>query len=100
MAKGWKKSARKHPQWWGSVIEYLREQNEPVSIRNIIGNAKTYRHNTIKDGKKIRQTLLCKSRACPDVTGMAYVFRVRKIPYIEGRHGRLYYLEEGYEIED
>ena len=100
MSKHWKKSQRKQPQWWPSVMAYLQEQQEPVSIRQIIGNAKTYRHNTVRNGKKVRETLLCKSRACPDMKANTYEFRIKKIPYVQDRKCRLYYLEEDYEIEN
>lgn len=100
MTKGWKKSQRKRPQWWKSVVAYMKEQEEPVSIRQIIGNAKTYRHNTVKNGERVRQTLLCKSRACPDMKAVQYEFRIRKIPYVQDRKCRLYYVEDDYEIED
>ena len=100
MSQGWKKSQRKYPQWLPAVIDYMKEQGEPVSIKRIIAETKTYRHNTVRGGEKVRTTLLCKSRACPDPRAVAYEFRIKKIPYIQEQKGRLYYLEDGYEIED
>ena len=98
MSKGWKKSQRKYPQWLPAVIDYMREQDEPVSVKRIIAETKTYRHHTMKNGKAERTTLLCKSRACPEPRTVAYEFRIRKIPYIQDKKCRLYYLEDDYEI--
>lgn len=96
MAKGYKKSERKNPHWWKSVVAYLEEQKEPVSIRNIIGNAKTFRHNRTGGD---RDTLLCKSMICPLPRDVAYIFRVRKIPYVQGKVRR-YYLGEDNEDQN
>lgn len=81
-------------------MDYMREEKEPRSVRRILAETKTYRHNTVKDGEKVRTTLLCKSRACPEPRQVAYEFRIRKIPYIQSRSCREYYLGEGYEIEN
>ena len=102
--KGWRKSQRKNPSWWPAVIDYLKENSNydnPKPIKTIIAEAKTKRHGRERDGSKQRYYSLCASRICPQPRDIAYVFRIRKIPFHQPKKGaREYYLEENYEIED
>ena len=92
MAKGWKKSERKKAMWWPAAVSYLKEASEPKSINNIIGNAKTMRHEIMTRGVRSRDYLLCRSRICPTVNQMSQYFRVKGVPYIQPKKGgRLYY---------
>lgn len=96
MAKGWKKSERKRAAWWPAAVAYLKKCEEPKSISNIIGEAKTQRHS---DKSNAREYPLYKSRICPTVNQVSQYFRVKKIPYIQPtKGGRLYYWSD--EVEE
>ena len=102
MAKGWRKSQRKKAAWWPAVVAYLRDEAiEPVTIKTIIGNAKTQRHykmNASTGGKRSRDYLLCKSGICPTPNQVSQYLRVKKVPFVEQtKGGRLYYWSDDVE---